>query len=654
MLLEVDGSQRTIIERDKSVAAVSAADFDNDGNLDLAMLLRDDGGHGSLDSHCTMEAWRSGVAGRWARWARFERVVNSSTGNWADSANFGLGPVGLTCADWDADGDTDIICWSDTDASYFRNDGGNANRQLKVRLVGTRSNRDGIGAIINIRDGDFRVTRYVSSLPIEIGVGPRDRLQEVDVTWTNGVTDAALDVDVTKPLVMTETLTAVGSCPYLYAWDGRGMRFVTDILGASPLGLPLRRGAIIEADTDELVRIGDASEFPQRDGRYVLSVTDEMREIIYLDKAELWAVDHPPEIETAASDTLRPPPFPPSAVHLFKNARTPVAATITAENMADALAREDDRRLGPLRLRPPQLRGLAEPHTLTLEFDSLDDYRRPALLMTGWIQWGDASVNVAAGDNPDLPNPSPRLEYEDAAGAWQPLEVVFGLPAGKTKRVFCDLTGRLPRGTRRLRLTHGFEIFWDRIAIAEFLGPATDSAAATSADAATAAIVHQLTAASAELRERGFSRMARARPDQPMSPTYDDVGPGRQWPHTPEGWATRCGDVRPLLTEVDDRYVVMTGGDEVRLEFEASALPPLRTGWVRDFYFYSDGWDKDADAQVAAGQTIEPLPWHAQPAAEYGRPGRNRPTEPWMAEYLTRRIEAGEHRVSGVMGRATR
>ena len=64
----------------------------------------------------------------------------------------------------------------------------------------------------------------------------------------------------------------------------------------------------------------------------------------------------------------------------------------------------------------------------------------------------------------------------------------------------------------------------------------------------------------------------------------------------------------------------MRGGDAVRLEFSASGLPALPEGWTRDWLFVSDGWEKDADKNTVAGQTVEPLPFHGMDAARYGAP----------------------------------
>jgi hypothetical protein len=65
-----------------------------------------------------------------------------------------------------------------------------------------------------------------------------------------------------------------------------------------------------------------------------------------------------------------------------------------------------------------------------------------------------------------------------------------------------------------------------------------------------------------------------------------------------------------LIADVDDRFVIMGSGDEVRLLFDGSKLPPLPQGWRRDFLLKVDGWAKDRDANTAFSQTVEPLPFH--------------------------------------------
>ncbi|PYX15714.1 MAG: hypothetical protein DMG87_18090 [Acidobacteria bacterium] len=90
-------------------------------------------------------------------------------------------------------------------------------------------------------------------------------------------------------------------------------------------------------------------------------------------------------------------------------------------------------------------------------------------------------------------------------------------------------------------------------------------------------------------------------------------------PYTrPVGAYTRYGDVRPLLSSFDDRFVVFGSGDEVALDFDPSRLPPLPKGWVRDYFFVANGYEKDMDFYAAQGDVVEPLPFRGMGTYPYG------------------------------------
>jgi hypothetical protein len=99
-----------------------------------------------------------------------------------------------------------------------------------------------------------------------------------------------------------------------------------------------------------------------------------------------------------------------------------------------------------------------------------------------------------------------------------------------------------------------------------------------------------------------------ASPASPEIPDYNTLeGTGSKW-QAIEGYYTRYGDVGDLIRAVDDRYVIMGSGDEVRLRFRAASPPPA--GWVRDFVMIGDGWIKDGDYNSAYSRTVLPLPYH--------------------------------------------
>lgn len=106
---------------------------------------------------------------------------------------------GLAVADFDRDGDVDVLMTTNNGpAVLFRNDQTRGNRSLRLRLRGTTSNRDAIGATVRVMTQGITQTRLVrggssylsqSELPLTIGVGRRDVVDRVVVTWPSGKTE---------------------------------------------------------------------------------------------------------------------------------------------------------------------------------------------------------------------------------------------------------------------------------------------------------------------------------------------------------------------------------------------------------------------------------------------------------------------------------
>jgi hypothetical protein len=78
----------------------------------------------------------------------------------------------------------------------------------------------------------------------------------------------------------------------------------------------------------------------------------------------------------------------------------------------------------------------------------------------------------------------------------------------------------------------------------------------------------------------------------------------------------------------------LNGGDELTLRFAENRLPAKPTGSTRDFFMYTDGWDKDADFHVARGTTVEPLPYHGMDDQLYRQLPATTPE--WATKYNTR------------------
>jgi hypothetical protein len=188
-----------------------------------------------------------------------------------------------------------------------------------VRLRGDKDNLRAVGAIVEVRAREIYRRIYYRGEPELVGVGPHERIDVLRVRWPNGAVQSELDAPLEGgPLVagaeeefhdFLQTANQAGSCPFLYAWNGTTYGFVSDVLGITPLGLPMAPGMLVPPDHDEYVLVrGDQLE--PREGRYELQFTEELREVTYLDRARLEVVDHPADVEVFPNERFCFPPFP--------------------------------------------------------------------------------------------------------------------------------------------------------------------------------------------------------------------------------------------------------------------------------------------------------------------------------------------------------
>jgi len=121
---------------------------------------------------------------------------------------------GVAVADYDNDGDMDIlVCdWNDT-AKLWRNNGGNRNNWLMVKTVGTRSNRDGMGARVKVTAGGITQTDQVkcggsylsdSDRRLHFGLGKSKTVDLIEVRWPSGLVEQFRDIKANQLVVLTE------------------------------------------------------------------------------------------------------------------------------------------------------------------------------------------------------------------------------------------------------------------------------------------------------------------------------------------------------------------------------------------------------------------------------------------------------------------
>ncbi len=541
----------------------------------------------------------------------------------------------LAVADVDSDGDLDFVVGTDRgELALFRNEGGNTRAWLSVRAQGLRSNLDGLGAKVEVRAGDASLRREVrsssgyfsqSDLPLHFGLGDADSADYVRLLWPGGVKQVEMDVGGRRAASVEELNRKGTSCPILYAWDGEKIRFVTDFLGGSAFGYLLAPGRYHTPDTEETVKM-EAFPLVARDGRYEVRFVNQLEEVLFYDKASLLVVDHPEDVEVYPNERLMPgPPFPASRLYPVTGARAPVnAIDHRGEDVTRLLAEKD--RLYPDEFRLLPFKGYAEEHSLTLDLGKLERGAHYVLLLYGWVDYADSSANLAASQAGVTLVP-PYLEVADENGDFTKALPQMGFPAGLPKTMLVDLERLVSPEKNRVRLTTSMRLYWDRIQVARV---------ATEAPL----VGEELEASEAELRRLGYPAPFNPDGRMPSLYTYDRILDTELW-GAHEGDYTRYGDVKPLLTDVDDRYVITHHGDEVRLSFDEATLENLRPGFKRTFLVVADGFGKDMDLSSAFSDTVEPLPFHGMksypypPDVTYPDPEAIRHRE----EYNTRRVQ---------------
>jgi hypothetical protein len=203
----------------------------------------------------------------------------------------------------------------------------------------------------------------------------------------------------------------------------------------------------------------------------------------------------------------------------------------------------------------------------------------------------------------------PRVDAQMPDGTWKRIVEDMGFPAGLPRTIVVDLTGKLPPGARRIRISTNLQIYWDRARVDN--GSTPQSTVRQT----------EVPLAMAHLAFRGYPKQIEGATPGDLTYDYNQIsatGPFL-WAR---GMYSRYGDVTPLLRQIDNRYVIFGTGEEIDAEFSAAALSPLPLGWQRDYFFYANGFVKDMDWWEASPFTVAQMPFHQMtrypyPASEH-------------------------------------
>jgi tetratricopeptide (TPR) repeat protein len=648
---------------------VAAFDYDNDGWIDLVAVGETKDGKGEV---------------RLFRNLGPDGFKDVTTDVGLDKIHL-ESPRAIISGDYDNDGATDLlITQNHGPAVLLRNEGATQNHWLKLSLKGLNDNKTAIGTKVEVFSGGNRQKFEIygsngylgqNSTDIVVGLGQSKEADIVRMLWPTGVLQDEIQIAGDKRQEFLEIDRRGSSCPTLFAWNGERYEFVADMLGAAVVGhwiapnqrdiprpveyIKIPQGMVQKKTYSQIVCHPEQSEGPMhspatctdpsplkaaaQDDNGSRTTTDQrpttvlsfrfmepLEEAVYLDQVRLLAVDHPADVDVYPNEYFASnPPYPEFKVVVSRDARPPAGAW--DEHGHDVLPDlRAHRFFGDFELT--QFAGFAKPHTLTLDLG--DPYKGGPLwlLMHGEIEYFTANSMYAAAQS-KLEPIAPYVEALGSDGKWMHVMDDMGFPAGGPRTMTADLTNKLPRSTKKIRITTNLQVYWDSILISR-------TEQSPSYSVTPVPLLH------ADLEFHGYPYKIEGTPPGNVQYVYERTS--ATGPYTrPQGTYTRYGDVLPLLTATDDKLAVFGSGDEVRLDFNPSNLPPLPQGWVRDYFFAANGYEKDMDFYAAEGNYVAPLPFLSMGEYPY-TPKKSFPLDDthlnYLLEYNTRHMSGNEQR----------
>ncbi|MBI5360594.1 MAG: hypothetical protein HZA48_08440 [Planctomycetes bacterium] len=397
------------------------------------------------------------------------------------------------------------------------------------------------------------------------------------------------------------------SCPFFYVWDGEKYQYITDI-GGSGIGKKDKETSFIKPT---YVVMG--KNFPEKNGSYEVKIREILREITYLDEAQLWVVDCPIGYEIASSSAEKPSPFK-NAFHMppecefyainIKKALLPVSARDNNGNGILPAISSIDGKAAPAD-------EAAEMNYYILDFGTVNaDYAK--LVFDGW--------RADILENPVRNGVTGGIELMNDNGKWEKIRDL-GEISGDFKTMVIPLKGVFKnRKDHRIKVNnfgkrHHLNMY-DRIRLD------------VSPDIALN--FKRIPAGEASLSFAGMPTLDGKGDKEKRILLRDDSNPVNTV-NLFKGDFTKYGDVTELLKSTDNHYAVMNSGDQVMLRFKGLATPPAkgmdRVFILKTFLYFKPG-------VLDPLQTMYPLPFKGMKTYPYSEGDAGYPLTPENKLYL--------------------
>ncbi|HSK48459.1 MAG TPA: hypothetical protein VLA05_10735, partial [Coriobacteriia bacterium] len=451
-------------------------------------------------------------------------------------------------------------------------------------------------------------------------------------SWKVRVRDA-VHIDAATPYTeadvfyVTDNTIYSGSCPFLFTWDGDSYEFEADTFVGGRIGTKRGASYLRPTPSDSYVVRTPVAE---KDGSLEFRLVEERYETDYLDKISLKAVDAPAGARVFAEKPVSGAPYPtfPGSLHTVRDLRAPLSARHlnSDTDVLGKISADDGEQL----VLNEQREADFTYQTIEMDLGDVADAPKVKIVMDAVSCFPVTTEGLA---HSATFNSRTKLEVQDNAGVWQtvPTSVAsLTLPPEFSRPFIFDITNAARSSSGKVRFTYLYKTYIDSIQVD------------TSADEPIT--VTDVPLDSATLASHGVDEQT-GNGDISEFNYGEAVSQGELFP----GAYTKYGDVSPLLSGSDDKFVIAGQGDELTLRFTPPAEPAQ--GLARQFVFDVDGYYKDAKTDLA--RTVEPLPFHAM--SNYPYPStESYPSDAehdaYRVEWNTRIVEAESNQAAASTG----